>query len=174
MPNSIINSDNGVSSGSTGLKTTGGDDGILKIQTNGVDAISVSGSQVVTFANAPVGIPAPASLSTASGSAPSYSARAWVNFNGTGTPAIRASGNVSSITKVATGHYEVNFTTAVADVDYACVVSGRETTTTSGWASQNAVFYWQGSTSSKAAILTGNTANTGARDFPVVTCAVFR
>ena len=36
-------------------------------------------------------------LSTASGSAPSYSARAWVNFNGTGTVAIRASGNVSSM-----------------------------------------------------------------------------
>jgi hypothetical protein len=41
-------------------------------------------------------IPSVASLSTASGSAPSYSARAWVNFNGTGTVAIRDSGNVSS------------------------------------------------------------------------------
>ena len=55
--------------------------------------------------------PSVASLSTASGSAPSYSARAWVNFNGTGTPAIRASGNVSSITDVSTGRYKVNFTT---------------------------------------------------------------
>ena len=44
-----------------------------------------------------------ASLSTASGSAPSYSARAWVNFNGTGVVAIRASGNVTSMTDDGTG-----------------------------------------------------------------------
>ena len=64
-----------------------------------------------------------AALSTASGSAPSYSARAWVNFNGTGTVAIRASGNVSSITDNGTGDYTVNFTTAMADVDYAVVAT---------------------------------------------------
>ena len=60
-----------------------------------------------------------AALSTASGSAPSYSARAWVNFNAQGTIAIRDSGNVSSITDVATGTYFINFTTAMADVNYA-------------------------------------------------------
>jgi hypothetical protein len=58
------------------------------------------------------------SLSTASGSAPSYSARAWVNFNGTGTVAIRASGNVSSITDNGVGDYTVNFTTAMPDANY--------------------------------------------------------
>ena len=58
-------------------------------------------------------------LTTASGSAPSYSARAWVNFNGTGTVAIRASGNVSSITDNGTGDYTVNFTTAMSDANYA-------------------------------------------------------
>jgi hypothetical protein len=63
-------------------------------------------------------------LSTASGSAPSYSARAWVNFNGTGTVAIRASGNVSSITDNGTGDYTVNFTTAMPDANYAMVSSG--------------------------------------------------
>ena len=68
------------------------------------------------------GIPAPAALSTASGSAPSYSARAWVNFNGAGTVAIRASGNVSSITDNGTGDYTVNFTTAMSDANYS--VSG--------------------------------------------------
>lgn len=56
MPSSIINSDNGVSSGTTGLKTTGGDDGVLKIQTNGTDAISINSSQVVNFANPPTGL----------------------------------------------------------------------------------------------------------------------
>jgi hypothetical protein len=59
------------------------------------------------------------SLTTASGSAPSYSARAWVNFNGTGTVAIRASGNVSSITDNGTGDYTVNFTTAMLDANYS-------------------------------------------------------
>jgi hypothetical protein len=45
-------------------------------------------------------------------------ARAWVNFNGTGTVAIRASGNVTSITDNGTGDYTVNFTTAMPDANY--------------------------------------------------------
>lgn len=66
----------------------------------------------------------PAKLSGAqSGSAPIYGARAWVNFNGTGTVAIRASGNVSSITDNGTGDYTVNFTTAMPNADYATVVA---------------------------------------------------
>jgi hypothetical protein len=56
--------------------------------------------------------------------ATAYGCRAWVNFNGTGTVAIRASGNVSSITDNATGSYTVNFTTAMPDANYAGVVSG--------------------------------------------------
>jgi hypothetical protein len=55
----------------------------------------------------------------ASGSAPVYACRAWVNFNGTGTVAIRASGNVSSITDNGTGDYNVNFTNAMPDANYA-------------------------------------------------------
>ena len=47
-----------------------------------------------------------------------YKCRAWVNFNGTGTVAIRASGNVSSITDNNTGDYTVNFTTAMVDANY--------------------------------------------------------
>jgi hypothetical protein len=48
-----------------------------------------------------------------------YGCRAWVNFNGTGTVAIRASGNVSSITDGGVGFYLVNFTNAMPDVNYA-------------------------------------------------------
>lgn len=59
----------------------------------------------------------------ASGSAPIYACRAWVNFNGTGTVAIRASGNVSSITDNGTGDYTVNFTTAMQDANYATCMS---------------------------------------------------
>lgn len=58
-----------------------------------------------------------------SGSAPVYACRAWVNFNGTGTVAIRASGNVSSITDNGTGDYTVNFTTAMPDANYAANIS---------------------------------------------------
>jgi len=48
-----------------------------------------------------------------------YLAKAWVNFNGTGTVAIRAAGNVSSITDVGTGRYFVNFASAMPDSNYA-------------------------------------------------------
>ena len=58
----------------------------------------------------------------ASGDAPIFAARAWVNFNGTGTVAIRASGNVSSITDNGTGDYTVNFTTAMPDANYAASI----------------------------------------------------
>ena len=51
--------------------------------------------------------------------ATAYGCRAWVNFNGTGTVAIRASGNVTSITDNGTGDYTVNFTTAMPDASYS-------------------------------------------------------
>lgn len=59
----------------------------------------------------------------ASGTAPIYACRAWVNFNGTGTVAIRASGNVSSITDNGIGDYTVNFTTSMPDVNYNTMVT---------------------------------------------------
>lgn len=45
--------------------------------------------------------------------------RAWVRFNGTGTVAINASFNVSSITDNGTGDYTMNFTTAMPDANYS-------------------------------------------------------
>jgi hypothetical protein len=59
--------------------------------------------------------------STAIENAINGSAKAWVNFNGTGTVAIRASYNVSSITDNGTGDYTVNFTNAMPDVNYSPV-----------------------------------------------------
>jgi hypothetical protein len=60
------------------------------------------------------------------------SAKAWVNFNGTGTVAIRASYNVSSITDNGTGNYTVNFTNALVDANYVgvfgCDDNGNTTT----------------------------------------------
>jgi hypothetical protein len=55
--------------------------------------------------------------------ATAYGCRAWVNFNGTGTVAIRASGNVTSITDNGTGDYTVNFTTAMPDANFAATGS---------------------------------------------------
>ena len=49
-------------------------------------------------------------------------AKAWVNYNGV-AQSIRASYNVSSVTRSASGVYVVNFTNAFADANYACVVS---------------------------------------------------
>jgi hypothetical protein len=56
-----------------------------------------------------------------SGSAPIYGARAWVNFNGTGTVDINSSGNVSSITDNGVGDYTINFETAMPNANYSVV-----------------------------------------------------
>jgi hypothetical protein len=53
-----------------------------------------------------------------------YTAKAWVNFNGTGTVSIRASGNVSSVTDNGTGTYTINFTNAMTDKNYSVVQCG--------------------------------------------------
>ncbi len=50
-------------------------------------------------------------------------ALAWVNFNGTGTVAIRSSYNVSSITDNGTGNYTVNFAAALSDANYSAQVT---------------------------------------------------
>jgi hypothetical protein len=63
-------------------------------------------------------------VSTSSANVIQGSAKAWVNFNGTGTVAIRASYNVSSITDNGSGNYTVNFTNAFADTNYVLVSSG--------------------------------------------------
>ena len=74
------------------------------------------------------------SLFNVTGSAPVYACRAWVNFNGGGTPAIRSSGNVSSITDNGTGNFTVNFTTAMPDTEYATICSiGNYTANDTTW-----------------------------------------
>ena len=55
-------------------------------------------------------------------------AKAWVNFNGTGTVAIRASYNVSSITDNGTGEYRINFTNPMPDTNYVYTGSTAWTT----------------------------------------------
>jgi hypothetical protein len=50
-----------------------------------------------------------------------YGCRAWISFNGTGTPAILGSGNVSSLVDNGTGRYTVNFTNAMPDANYSAI-----------------------------------------------------
>ena len=79
--------------------------------------------------NVGIGTPTAGSLLTVAGvlafdsgygsAAPAYGCRAWVKFDGTGTPAIASSGNVSSITDLGIGNWGVNYTTAMVDANYA-------------------------------------------------------
>ena len=101
----------------------------------GLSAGGLPDASIVTADIADANITAAKLDGAQSGSAPIYAARAWVNFNGTGTVAIRASGNVSSITDNGTGDYAVNFTTAMSDANYCCLFTpgGQETTSTANF-----------------------------------------
>jgi uncharacterized protein (AIM24 family) len=105
---------NGTSTGNGGLISTGDDSGILNIQTNETTAITVDASQIVSYTN---------NLGTVAGY-PAYQCRAWVNFNGTGTVAIRGSGNVSSITDNGVGSYTINFTNSLPNANYSVCGNG--------------------------------------------------
>lgn len=114
--------------------------------------------------------PAPASLSTASGSAPSFSARAWVNFDGF-SGAIRGSGNVSSVTYNGTGQSTVNFATAMQDTNYSAVCSAHS----AGYNRQSNGFpYYLGYSAGSIIIWTGNTINAVADNMSHVNVVVFR
>ena len=106
-------------------------------------------------------------------------AKAWVNFDGTGTVAIRASYNVSSITDNGAGDYTVNFATAMPDANYcatACsaIRSGTASTgsigyhTTSSYSDPPTTY-----TTTQARFYNG-TSNGTAVDSVVVSIAIFR
>lgn len=111
----------------------------------------------------------PDALSTASGAAPSYSARAWVNWTPAGV--INGDGNVSSITDYGTGQFRVNFTSAAPSANYAVVASCRGAT---GLSAINVtdVQVASSKTTSGAAVFVIST-NTGAAFDPVETSASF-
>jgi hypothetical protein len=66
------------------------------------------------------------------------SAKAWVNFNGTGTVAVRSSLNTSGITDVSQGNYTLNISSAFNDADYA--PSGNSATSSAGAGSRHIMF----------------------------------
>ena len=126
-----------VASGGSGVTTSTGTGAVVLSTSPALTtpALGTPASGVLTNCTGAV----VAALSTASGSAPSYSARAWVNFNGTGTVAIQASGNVTSITDNGTGDYTINFTTAMPDGNYS-FVGAVQYVNTGGLANQNIIF----------------------------------
>lgn len=104
-----------------------------------------------------------------------YLAKAWVNFDGTGSTGanqtIRASGNVSSVYKNGTGDYTVNFTSALADANYSIVGMGSNNLSSPSNIPYSVQMDYR-QTASAARITTGN--NTGNLDFPFVSVAIFR
>ena len=113
-------------------------------------------------------------VSTSSANVIQGSAKAWVNFNGTGTPAIRASYNVSSITGIGTGQYRVNFTNAFNDTNYLTVCSAgvdRNGNSVTGWFGTDisaSPSYSNKTTSAvQVASLSGTNSNLNTIDFNV-------
>ena len=101
-----------------------------------------------------------------------YGCRAWVNFNGTGTVAIRASGNVSSITDNGTGDYTLNFTTAMPDTNYCPVVGGDFS---QGATRDNGMFLPTNFTFATGTLRISTTNSSGAyTDIDTVLLAIFR
>lgn len=110
---------------------------------------------------------------TPSGSAPLYAARAWVNFNGTGTVAIRASGNVTSITDNGIGDYTVNFTTAMPDANYA--IAGTCQAIVSGTGSADTLMIKDGVAPTTSSVrLLVHRDSVGNVDSAYVTATIFR
>lgn len=141
------------------------------LKTINVQHPSASSSNVTLDSSGNTSVAGNLSFNSGYGSAAvAYGCRAWVNFNGTGTVAIREDGNVSSITDNATGNYTVNFSTAMTDANYCTVVTGSNAyvgtpfTASAGGTDQ---------TTSAVKILLVDVAG-GAGDQPFVMVAIFR
>jgi hypothetical protein len=133
-------------------------------------APSTSGNILTSNGTTWTSAAAPTGITATTGSAAYYGARAWVNFNGTGTVAIRASVNVSSITDNNTGNYTVNFTTAMPDVNYV-VSDGLSGDVDGGVSDAMGGAYIYNTTS--FTVNTRNGQNSQSDRF-IVACAVFR
>jgi len=140
---------------------------------SGIWRAVITGAATVTIYNeAGLNLNAP-------GTAPIFACRAWVNFNGTGTIAIRASGNVSSLTDNGVGDYTVNFTTALPDADYAVMFG----TNTSGVSANNRGINIRSAaddtapttkTVSALRIVSGSTSSNNLTDMEQINLAIFR
>lgn len=98
-----------------------------------------------------------------------YGCRAWVNFNGTGTVAIRASGNVTSITDNGTGNFSVVFTTAMPDANYAASIAAGD----AGVSTSKQMFGTYSLTTASLSFVSTNYQNT-SQDKDTYLVAIFR
>lgn len=167
--------------------TTGADDGLRLTSTSASVALVMAGmtenriqglTNVPTtiYANNSEGARLDASLNFKFNSgygsvATAYGCRSWVNFNGTGTVAIRASGNVSSISDNGVGDYTVLFATAMPDANYGVsAITQRNTTADSNLQ----VSLYQGTSviqTTGGYRLAVRQASTAALEDPLVVCA---
>jgi len=97
-----------------------------------------------------------------------YGCRAWVNFNGQGTVAIRASANVSSITDNGVGNYTMNFTNAMPDINYVGLTGGSYNRFVSTTNSDNSA------TRTVSATYVGTNDSGAAADLALVQVAIIR
>ena len=97
-----------------------------------------------------------------------YGCRAWVNFNGQGTVAIRASANVSSITDNGVGNYTMNFTNAMPDINYVGLTGGSYNRFVSTTNSDNSA------TRTVSATYVGTNYSGAAADLALVQVAIIR
>jgi hypothetical protein len=108
---------------SSGFVQSADTSGVVQIQNNGTTRLETNGTGVVVTGTGSVS--GDLLFNSGYGSvATAYGCRAWVTFNGTGTPAISGSGNVTSITDGGTGIFTVNFTNSMPDTNYATVTGG--------------------------------------------------
>jgi len=105
--------------------------------------------------------------------ATAYGCRAWVNFNGKNTVAIRGSGNVSSITDQGTGLYQINFSNSMPDANYAAVGSSGEDT--NGTTPNHQGFQIQRNAPRTTDVRVATTDSSGSpSDHEFICCAVIR
>jgi hypothetical protein len=166
----------------TAIAVAGDTTGNLAFQTNGTTtAMTIDTSQ-----NVGIGTASPSNRLDVSGNAGvtgnllfnsgygsaavAYGCRAWVNFDGSGTPAIRASGNVSSITDGGVGVYTINFTTAMPDANYSIVT----TCSTDASTIRTAQTWTEATTLASSCQLSTATVASAAVDCAVVTASIFR
>jgi hypothetical protein len=144
----------------------------LTITTPTIDTITSAASTALTLKSAgTTGLTIDTSQNLAFNSgygsvATAYGCRAWVNFNGTGTVAIRGSANVSSITDNGVGSYTVNFTTAMPDANYSVCGNGLD-------AGNGIVFQITSTATGNVRVQLTNAA-IAAYDSSIVTAAIFR
>jgi len=166
----IITAGNSTNGGTAISTDTSGTLNIVTGSGSGANAITIDASQNVamTASQTIAGNLTVTGSITGGSISVANSLKAWVNFNGTGTPAIRASGNVSSITDNGTGNYTVNFTTAISDANYACTATGDGTTS-----STHCWVYASTYTSSNVNLQMTNPAGTRV-DPTVLSSSIFR